>query len=220
MKRKAEAVKKTRRGAQSLVPSLGERAFDPAELSRCERDYNNGDKLALAHAIAVCACADIRLPEWAAVAYLGGYQKFQDYTRQSRGAKGDKFQVQSWDDVLGNPLPKGAHVNALRKRLRYAFYVWAEVESRSRQGEAKGKGMYTAIAEELGLSATTVEEYYTHQREKLRRVDAKTATSLADEAVSALAKSKNARSSAEREKARMTLWLLKGRVATLSGTNA
>jgi hypothetical protein len=67
-----------------------------------------GKRLAIIEAIRRCAIRKLPLPDWAAEAFVDCYNKVMGY------------EVASWDDVFGNPLPKGmrrAKARLLKDRM-------------------------------------------------------------------------------------------------------
>jgi len=208
----------TKRVKVAPVP-LGERSYHPAELPNCERDYKRGDKTALAHAIAICACTDIKLPEWAAHAYLGGYRAAVPGVRDAK-----EFPVKSWDDVLGKPLPKGAQANARAKQRQKEFLVWVEVQRHRTQGGSVTDDELEHIGRKFHIGRTLAKEYYGREETRMRQrvslfpneLNTKEAVRLlTKKAIEALDRSESAPSARERAAARIILMQIRGRFQAL-----
>ncbi|MBY0483972.1 hypothetical protein [Nitrosomonas sp.] len=73
-------------------------------LDEYQTRYGGGDKFALMLAIRTCADFKFVMPEWVAEAYINSFDRIATYAEKS------------WDDVFCKPVPKGANLNALRKK--------------------------------------------------------------------------------------------------------
>lgn len=95
---------------------------------------------------------DLVAPEWLAYAFNSRFDQVLGY------------HAGSWDDpaAFGAPIPKGAHLAALRKRRRLQWEVLSRI-SNIRQMEpqtALDKRLFARVGRELGLGKTLAEEYY------------------------------------------------------------
>jgi hypothetical protein len=63
-----------------------------------EERFNAGDKSALLYAIYHCLLMKRPLPEWLRAAFL--------HTYEARA----RFEIRSWDEVFGRPVPKSTHL--------------------------------------------------------------------------------------------------------------
>lgn len=125
-----------------------------------EAQYKSGDKAALIEAIYMCANAEIPLLQWIEKAFRRGYQQVLSLNLQSN----------SWDDVFGKPLPKGSHLNALKKHRNMRPVVWGEVRKLINAGIINKKGVTTLrpidsglfeeVGKKLGLGKTLTEDLY------------------------------------------------------------
>jgi hypothetical protein len=122
----------------------------PENLAKRQRHFEEGHKGALLNAIAVAAYAGVPLPEWAAEAFLKAYHDVA--TRKL---------YHSWDDVFGEPHPRGSRLNDQRRKEALALRVFERVrELRKHDGVAIDDGMWETVAPEFGISAGTVKNYY------------------------------------------------------------
>jgi len=133
------------------------RSWRKSELPVCEREYRDGDRMALAHAIAVCLKLGRAPPKWAADAYVAGYLDVMNY------------RADSWDHVFGPTTPKGKHVAVLRKQRRISFKVWSEVQQRHEAGAPLDDQLYEAVGQENGIGKTAVKEYFAAQKQAFER---------------------------------------------------
>jgi hypothetical protein len=127
------------------------------ELDRLQRRFESGKRYALALALHVCAAFEVKIPRWAADAYLEGIEKITH------------FRADSWDVIFGPAIPKGRHLASLRKRLEKASKVRMEVWLRHRNGEPIDDQLFEAVGQKFGIGTTLAKQYYTS---KQRRVDA------------------------------------------------
>ena len=86
------------------------------DLDFMRQRYEDGDHSVVLQAVHRCAQRSIPLPDWVAQAFVAGYNRVVN------------CRAKSWDDVFGRPYPKGANLNALRKRRTIRFAVWNEVQ--------------------------------------------------------------------------------------------
>lgn len=137
------------------------------ELDEKRASIETGDGFDVLQGVAMCATANLKMPDWLSVAFLKRYRQVQ------------QLHVGSWDDpkAFGRPYPKGAHLSALRRR-RNGRYKAAEafralVESDPRR--PVDKGLWEEIGRNIGEGATQAENLY---REALRMGFAETASAI------------------------------------------
>jgi hypothetical protein len=104
--------------------------------------YEAGDKLALAQMIMICAVYHWPLPEWATTAFLYGYGRLVTEKRAS------------WDDVLGNPFPKGMHARTAQLE-EWTYEVYRRVKKLRAQGVPLDKA-FSLVGRETALGGRTV----------------------------------------------------------------
>jgi hypothetical protein len=121
-------------------------------------EYRNGDRMALAHTIAVCGKLGIPLPEWAVAAFVAGYRDLLNY------------HPTSWENIFGPAIPKGQHLNALRKRHQKSFIVWLEVQHQHKTGRAIDDELFGEVGKKHGIGTTLAKEYYTDEKRAMRRI--------------------------------------------------
>jgi hypothetical protein len=119
------------------------------ELDVLEEKYKK-DKYYLMAAIRKCANHDLPLPAWVANAYISAYDKV--FTAREK----------SWDDVFGNPYPKGAHLNAIRKKRKLKFAVLIEVNDILKMNPDKSidDSLFEQVGKKFNLGKTLTSEYY------------------------------------------------------------
>ena len=146
-----------RRKPKSKPIASRHRSWGESELQRCQRDYLYGNRLALAHAIAICAKLVIPLPAWAAAAYVAGYRDLINY------------HADNWESIFGPAKPEG-HLNALRKRHQKSVAVGLAIEREHEAGKPIDDELFTAIGTKLGIGATLVKEYYKEHKVVMERI--------------------------------------------------
>jgi hypothetical protein len=138
-----------KRREPTQIPAFA-RSWRASELPACERDFRNGDRMALAHAIAICASASPRraLPKWAALAFVAGYSGIIHY------------RSDSWESIFGPARPKGQHLAALRKESQKSLEVWSEIQLRHEAGTPIDDELFEAVGKKNGIGKTVVKEYF------------------------------------------------------------
>lgn len=109
---------------------------------------NAGDRNAVLGALRICANHGLPMPDWLARAFIQGYDLVL-----SR-------QTGSWDDAFGKPVPKGAHLAAMRKRRNKATAVWLEVRKLHAEGWPIDDGLFEKAGKRLGIGKTLAGEFY------------------------------------------------------------
>ncbi len=108
------------------------------------------DEYYLMTAIRVCANHDLPLPGWAAKAYITAY----DAVNNAR--------EKSWDKVFGSPYPKGAHLNAIRKKRMLSVAVLNEINLiKSMDPNVKiDDYLFETVGKKFGIGKSLANEYY------------------------------------------------------------
>jgi hypothetical protein len=111
--------------------------------------FEGGSKWALLDAIYHCLLMKRPLPEWLRAAFL--------HTYEAR----TRFEIRSWDEVFGRPVPKSTHLTKERRNAEWRFRILERVRELAPPID---KGLFEQIGEELGISGTTVSEIYYDKR--------------------------------------------------------
>jgi hypothetical protein len=114
-----------------------------------EERFNAGDKSALLDAIYHCLLMKRPLPEGLRTKFL--------HTYESRA----RFEIRSWDEVFGRPVPKSTHLEKERRNAEWRFRILERVRELAPPID---KGLFDQIGKELGISGTTVSEIYYDKR--------------------------------------------------------
>jgi hypothetical protein len=128
---------------------------------RLKRSFEAGDKSKLLWTI--YACLDMRrpMPEWVRVAFLNTYQA------------AERFEIKSWDQVFGRPIPRGTHLAKERRNAQLRWTVIERVETLKAK-QRVDKGLFEKVACNLkikGVKGTTVSDiYYDKQNHELRKI--------------------------------------------------
>jgi hypothetical protein len=127
--------------------------------------YEAGDKAALLLLMRHCYLMHWDVPEWAQKAFLDVLD---------RVGRGD---VRSWDDVFGEPLPKGKHMRTAQlEHRKYAIYIHVRAIVEKERVPIDGK-LFERVGRETGLGGSTVIKglYYRVERvlRRLPRVSAR-----------------------------------------------
>jgi hypothetical protein len=118
-----------------------------------EERFNAGDKSALLYAIYHCLLMKRPLPEWLQTKFLHTYEAHA------------RFEIRSWDQVFGRPVPKGTHLETEKRNAELRPLVIERVEA-LRAERPIDKGLFEEIGQKLNppLSGTTVSEIYYDER--------------------------------------------------------
>lgn len=139
------------------------RVYAVMKLERCRRQFEVGDRLAMLAAVRICANHDLVMPPWLSQAFISAYDR------------GLNFEVSSWDEAFGPPVPKGKHRLALKKRRELEFKVLNEVNKRIRAGVAVSDSLFEEVGRLVNIGKTQAAEYYYGARAKMtpneRRID-------------------------------------------------
>jgi hypothetical protein len=159
------------RGFDGPLDQLTERwgAIKASNILR--QKFEAGDQLALFRMIYRCAKTGMRIPEWAATAFIDGHDAVVEFREKG-----------SWDEAFGKPLPKGAHREAEARRIR-AYHAMLDIfrkqtledvepladRNRSEWGKIPGVAVddafFDQLGEQIGVSRTVAKEiYYKHKK--------------------------------------------------------
>lgn len=134
------------------------------QLSTLQEAFASGDDGALLAAVNLCAIHGLPMPTWLASSFERAYNRVVTY------------EVGSWEEAFGRPIPKGKHRDALKKKRAFSLAVWIEVQHDRSEGTAVSDELFEAVAERMSLrlgpewamKKTKVSEYY-YFEEKRRR---------------------------------------------------
>jgi hypothetical protein len=120
-----------------------------------KRQFEAGDKSVLLFAI--YACLELRrpMPEWLRIAFFNACE----------AAEG--FEIKSWDEVFGPPVPKSTHLNTERRNAALRPFIVKRVQALKAERPID-KGLFEKIGQELNppRSGTTVSEIYYDERSR------------------------------------------------------
>lgn len=122
-------------------------------LAFCKKEYdesNQGDRYWVLTAIKVCADSKLPLPEWAAEAYIEGYDIVV------------RDKAKSWDHAFGHPYPKGTHPNAHKKREKHGLPIWNEINSIlvAMPDTPIDEALFEKVGKKYGVGKTRASEYF------------------------------------------------------------
>lgn len=113
------------------------------------------DKRYLMEAIVLCAQDNLPMPKWVADGLINAHREIRT------------FQKKSWDEVLGRPFPKGAHLEKLKNdeslRIPVSRAVKRIIAEDPRQ--PIDAGLFEAVGAEFGIGKTKAEELYREAKE-------------------------------------------------------
>lgn len=122
-------------------------------------EYRSGSSAALMDALYECALNCLPLPRWCEDGFIEAYRKVR------------YFQAKSWDDVLGQPHPKGTHLPTKRQEWEKSFAVYMRIREikKLEPGTAIDGALFERVGREFGIGGKTLTEkmYY---REKKRHL--------------------------------------------------
>lgn len=111
--------------------------------------YMQGNKFALMQAIRECTCCDLVMPPWVGSAYIKAFDTVLNY------------KSKDWNEVFGDPIPKGANLHALRKKRELKFAVHSEAIKilQADSEQAIDAGLFEKVGEKFHIGKTQAEEY-------------------------------------------------------------
>lgn len=134
-----------------------------------EKQFADGDRLALFHAIATCAQYRLIVPPWAAGAFI---ERFDPVYRA---------EISSWDEAFGRPYPKGAHLEKLR-RWRFDCEIYMRIQNilEWRPGEPAiaawltergsiGPWLFEMVGTEFRIGSRKCKDLYYEQKKRVAR---------------------------------------------------
>jgi len=144
----------------SLSPAV--EANTDEHLTECLRilqeQFEAGDKSALLNAIYHCLLMRRPLPEGLRLACLHAYEA---HTR---------FEIRSWGDVFGLPVPKGTHLETEKRNADLRIRV---IELVRELGGPMEPDLFSRIGKKLGIVGSTASSLYYDERGRyLRELDA------------------------------------------------
>ena len=124
-----------------------------------KRQFEAGDKSVLLYAIYACLESRRPIPEWLRVAFLDAYEA------------AERFEIRSWNEVFGQPVPKGTHLKTERRNAQLRWTIIERVEALKAEERTVDKGLFEQVGEELGITATLVSDiYYDERSRELRKM--------------------------------------------------
>ena len=113
-----------------------------------------GDQTALIAAMYIFAtgCFDIDgnerpMPEWLRKGFAAAYRDVL------------LGRAKDWNEVFGNPHPKGKSVPAYKNKISFAGRVYRQVEAGKKRGEPLSE-LFEIVGKSLGISKSTAQRYY------------------------------------------------------------
>lgn len=167
--------------AQEKFRKSGGASADPAgpfnqwvalrSLDEMKITFEGGDSFTLMRAIRLCANRDLVMPDWVQRGYIQAFDKVNNY------------RAKSWDEVFGKPLPKGANLNALRKKREKSILVLNQIQRRIGRNQILDKTtqdwksdplvsiddeLFRDVGIQFGLGVTLTKEYYASEKKRLK----------------------------------------------------
>jgi hypothetical protein len=122
-----------------------------------KRSFESGDKSTLLWTIYACLEMRRPIPEWLRVAFLNAYEARE------------RFEIRSWDEVFGRPVPKGTHLRPNKREAEFRSIIVEHVEALAAKQKVN-KELFKEVGKEWGINATRVSEiYYSNRRHTPRK---------------------------------------------------
>ena len=113
-----------------------------------EKKYKSGKGRALLNAVETCATMEIPMPDWVSEEFIKAIGRLKS------------CEVKTLDEAFGTAPKKNQKFTALQRRANYGTRVYVEIRSRAEQGASIGEDLFRSVGEELGLSMSSVRDYY------------------------------------------------------------
>jgi hypothetical protein len=122
-----------------------------------KRSFESGDKSTLLWTIYACLEMRRPIPEWLRVAFLNAYEARE------------RFEIRSWDEVFGRPVPKGTHLKPNKREAELRLIIVEHVEALAAKQKVN-KELFKEVGKEWGINATRVSDiYYFNRRHTPRK---------------------------------------------------
>jgi len=118
--------------------------------------FDGGENSALLYAIYHCLLLKRPLPEWLRLAFLHTYEAHA------------RFEIRSWDEVFGRPVPKGAHLETEKRNAELRPLIIERVKALKGPKTPIDKNLFEEIGRKLKppLSGTAVSDIYYDERSR------------------------------------------------------
>jgi hypothetical protein len=117
-----------------------------------------GNGFFVMRALSRCCRVGIVSPDWLATAYLKAFDDVLNY------------RVRTWDEALGPPVPKGAHLADLRRRRHDKYAIYSRVRREHEEAWAPiDEALFERVGAEFGLGKTAASELYRSAKRELER---------------------------------------------------
>ena len=112
--------------------------------------FEGGNKSVLLYALYYCALLKRSWPEWLRLAFLHTYEAHA------------RFEIRSWNDVFGRPVPKGTHLKTEKRNAKLRPVIVERVRALKAEGRPIDKSLFEEIGRRLNppLKGTTVSDLY------------------------------------------------------------
>jgi hypothetical protein len=100
-------------------------------LKIARKKIQGGNKEVLLKAMHQCLIMKKPLPDWLRLEFLRAYQSAYP------------FEINSWDNIFGQPHPKGAHLEARRRHFKLSLPIFTLVQKLGASGEIIDKRTQT-----------------------------------------------------------------------------
>lgn len=133
------------------------------ELKDLYQIYNDGNKGVILEALHICAKNCLMMPQWVEKAFLEAYQKVH------------RYEVRSWDDVFGRPIPKNVHLQAKQRERSVGWQVYKCIKELKRNNPSKpiDIALFEKVGERFGIKKTLVQKYYSKYKKLVVEVEKK-----------------------------------------------
>lgn len=123
--------------------------------------FEAGDKQALFSALRQCACHDLPMPDWLADAYCKAHDDWLSYRKPTL------------DEAFDVKLPKGSHINKLKKLRRLKFAIPLKVKELSTNQQSDDgirpidESLFSDVGKAFNISGSQARDiYYKHRWRK------------------------------------------------------
>ncbi|HBN8615912.1 hypothetical protein [Pseudomonas aeruginosa] len=111
------------------------------QLGQYQQRYELGNKQSLFAALRTCACHGLPMPEWLAKAFCKSHDDWLSYRKPTL------------DEAFDVAIPKGAHINKLRKLRRLNIAIPIKVEElRTNSSDGRRRAIDEALFNDVGAA--------------------------------------------------------------------
>jgi hypothetical protein len=123
-------------------------SYTSHQLEQARLRYEQGDKSELLRWLNYCLIMGWEVPSWIKE---GLYKAVND---------ADAYKIRSWNEVFGEPVPKGVHLKTARRNSETEWPLFWRVCELHKAGWPIDENLFEKVGKEFGIKKTLASELY------------------------------------------------------------